>query len=1048
MINLNVHSCFDFLNSSIRIDELLKKVSDDGQHAVALTDFNRMHGVYSFLQKASGYDVKPLAGMEIKVADGLDGIPMILIAKNDRGYRELIRLSAMLSYKSIEHTPPGFLSDNIKECIAVATDDAGVAILDGMNTAESDKYQSHTVSGDAYTRVYAEASRYLSPSGLPALTVLNAIRDNVKLDPGEISERTGTAFVKTYQDLTEDERSCLEHNRQIAQKCNVTVPETENVLPVFKHPDNHNSKEYLWQLLMDRLPAVAGDQPEYRERLEYEYGIIVQMGYEDYFLIVQDAVNYAKDAGIYVGPGRGSSSASLVSYLLNITEIDPLKYNLLFERFLNPERVTMPDIDIDFEDTRRDEIVDYLIDKYGTMNVAHIITYGTLSAKMAARDVGRVLEFTDEELKLVSGIIPDGPGVTLEKAFASDNFRTLMEADDKYRVFMDICMKVEGLPRHSSTHAAGVLLSESPLTDVVPVIFSDGHTLSQWTMTEVESAGLLKIDVLGLRNLSLIRHMVNKIRQTKPDFDIKNIPVDEPDVYRLLASGITLGIFQLESDGIRKVIRDVNPRGFLDLAAVIALYRPGPMKEIPHFIEGKENPGGVSYPHPDLKEILEETYGVIVYQEQIMQIAAKIAGYSYAEADILRRAMSKKDRATLEKERSHFEKGAASRGYGAELGKSIFNLIMEFADYGFVKSHAIAYSRISYILAYIKTKYPEIFYAVILTHHFGNDVKMKQVTDEIRRMRIDILPPDINRSSWMNTAGNGIRLGLGMIGGITFRTAEAIIDERKNGPFKDLYDLKTRVETVNLNKKMLRQLIISGALDCFRENRKTMLQSLSMVESINSEEYSHDSFLSTLGFSVKKEYQYADEMEPLEMIEGEKEVFGFYISEHPVKIMHRDMQYIPFTLLHHDRRRGDYLLFFENIKVIRTKKGQNMAFASVSDGFHEMEAVIFPKVYFNIHSRLSEKMLVTSGRIEERKGRKQLIIDDAASPEIFEKEYLKSAGKVFIRHSVKYDFSEILGNAGIPVLDFGNSEEIGRVKLQDLPVLISMLDKEDIRILR
>ncbi len=1046
MINLNVHSCFDFLNSNIKIDELLMKVSQDGQQYVALTDFNRMHGTYSFLQKAPKYDVKPLIGMEIKVADGLNGIPVILIAKNEQGYKELIRLSAMLSYKSIVETPLKYLINNIRQCIAIAKNEAGIEILQSLKIDDSDKYQSHTVGETSFTKVYAEASHYLFSRDLPAIKVLNAIRDNVRLDLSDVPEQDGVAFVKTFDDLDNEEKTYLDHNRDLAEKCSVPLPATENVLPDYPHEDNHDSKKYLWELLTQRLSEISNGDTAYMERLRYEYEIIVQMGYEDYFLIVQDAVNYAKNAGIYVGPGRGSSSASLVSYLLNITEIDPLKYNLLFERFLNPERVTMPDIDVDFEDTRRDEVVDYLIGKYGAMNVSHIITYGTLSAKMAARDVGRVLGFSEEELRLISSLIPDAPGTTLENAFSTDSYRSLQETDDKYKTYAEICMKIEGLPRHSSTHAAGVLLSENPLTDVVPVIFSDGHTLSQWTMTEVESAGLLKIDVLGLRNLSLIRYMVNKIRKINPHFNIKDIPEDEPDVYRLLAKGVTLGIFQLESDGIRKVIQEVDPSGFLELAAVIALYRPGPMKEIPHFIEGKEQPEKVEYPHPDLKEILKETYGVIVYQEQIMLIASKIAGYSYAEADILRRAMSKKDRVTLAKERSHFEKGAEERGYGIELGQSIFNLIMEFADYGFVKSHAIAYSRISYILAYIKTKYPEIFYSVILTHHFGNDVKVKQVTDEIRQLRINILPPDINKSVWMNTSENGIRLGLGMIRGITFRTAEAIINERKNGDFKDVYDLKTRVE-VNLNKKLLRQLIISGALDVFSENRKTMLQSLHLVDSINTEEYSHDSFLSTLGFSVKKEFQYADEMEPMEMLEGEKEVFGFYISEHPIKLKHKEMQYIPFSLLHHAKRHGEYLLFYENVKVIRTKKGQNMAFATVSDGFQEFEAVVFPKVYFNIHPKLSEKMLVTSGRVEERKGRKQLIIEDVTLPETFEAEYLKSARQVYIRNAEKYDLAGVLSNTGIPVLDFTKREALGQVKLQDLSALISIADKEDIRIL-
>ena len=1048
MINLKVHSCFDFLNSNIKVDDLLEKISSDGQQFVALTDFNRMHAVYNILQQAPKYKVKALIGMEIKIDDGLEGTPVILLAKNDQGYRELIRLSAMLSYRSISHTPLKYLIENIVNCIAVAKTGAGIEMIKALDIADDDKYQSHTVEEDTFTKVYAETSYYLDTDDLPAVKVLNAIRDNKRLDVHETREQKGGAFVKIFDDLTKEERTYLEDNRQLAEKCEVSLPKTENVLPRFPHEDNHDSKEYLWQLLTERLSEVTDGTEKYLARLKHEYDIIIEMGYEDYFLIVQDAVNYAKNEGVYVGPGRGSSSASLVSYLLNITEIDPLQYNLLFERFLNPERVTMPDIDIDFEDTRRDEIVDYLIGKYGAMNVSHIITYGTLSAKMAARDVGRVLGFTEEELKLMASIIPDGPGVKLEKTFSTDSFLSLSKTDDKYETYADICMKIEGLPRHSSTHAAGVLLSENTLTEVVPVIFPDGHTLSQWTMTEVESAGLLKIDVLGLRNLSLIRYMVNKIRKIDPAFNFKNIPENEPDVYRLLAKGVTLGIFQLESDGIRKVIQDVNPSSFLDLAAVIALYRPGPMKEIPHFIEGKENPEAVKYPHPDLEEILKETYGVIVYQEQIMLIASKIAGYSYAEADILRRAMSKKDRVTLEKERTHFEKGALAKGYGSKLGQFIFNLIMEFADYGFVKSHAIAYSRISYLLAYIKTKYPEIFYSVILTHHFGNDVKIKQVTDEMRQLRIHILPPDINESVWMNTSGNGIRLGLGMIRGITFRTAEAIIQERTNGPFKDIYDLKTRVEGVNLNKKMLRQLIISGALDVFEENRKTMLQSLPLVDSMNAEEYSHDSFLSTLGFSVKKEYQYADDMDPLEMLEGEKEVFGFYISEHPIKLKHKEMQFIPFSLLHQSKRQGEYLLFYENVKVIRTKKGQNMAFAKVSDGFQELEAVIFPKVYFNIHQALSEKMLVTSGRMEERKGQRQLIIEDVTSPEDFLTVYLKSARQVFIRHADKYDLDGVLSNTGVPVLNFINRKEIGKVKLQDLSALLNRIDKEDIRILK
>lgn len=1047
MINLNVHSCFDFLNSNIRIEDLIQKAADDGQPAVALTDFNRMHGIYRFMQTAGKNGIKPLAGMEIRISDGF-GTAIVLIAKNDDGFRELIRLSAMLSYKDITETPLNYLIENIRQCLVIAKDDEGVPVLDALDIKYEDKYQSHTVSSNEYNRLFLQTSYYLSETDLPAVRVLNAIRDNERIEIGNVSGEKGQCHVKTFHDLTAEEKEILDNNSKLLSKCNVSIPKTENILPHFLNEQGMNSKEYLWYLLKVNLSETADAGEEYMKRLEYEYNIIIEMGYEDYFLIVQDAVNFAKKSGIYVGPGRGSSSASLVSYLLNITEVDPLKYNLLFERFLNPERVSMPDIDIDFEDTRRDEVVDYLMGKYGAMNVSHIITYGTLSAKMAARDVGRVFGFSDEELKLISNLIPDTPGVTLEDVFESDKFQSLVATNDKYRTFAEICIKIEGLPRHSSTHAAGVLLSEDTLTKVVPVIFQEGRALSQWTMTEVEAAGLLKIDVLGLRNLSLIRYMINRIEKVNPDFDYQDIPEDNPAVYRMLAKGLTLGVFQLESDGIRRVIQDVNPENFMDLASVIALYRPGPMKEIPHFIQGKENPDSVSYPHPDLEDILKETYGVIVYQEQIMQIASKIAGYTYARADILRRAMSKKDRQTLEKERVTFERGAEEKGYGKKLGKFIFDLIMEFADYGFAKSHAVAYSRISYTLGFIKTMYPEIFYSVILTHHFGNDVKTKQVTDEIRQMRISILPPDINKSEWMNISKEGVRLGFSMVKGVTYRTAEAIIEERKNGAFKDIYDLKTRVDKVNLNKKILRHLIISGALDDFDENRKTMLQSLPLIDSLNTDEYSHDSFLSTLGFSVKKEFNHTEEMDSVEMIEGEKEVFGFYISEHPIKLKHKELQYIPFALLYQKKKNAKYLLFFESVKTIKTKKGQNMAFARVSDGLEEVEAVIFPKTYFNVHHLLNERILVVSGRIEDRKGESQLIAEDIETLDAFKESYMKSARHVFIRNTGMYELSGILSDEGMTVMDFDSRREIGKIARGNIYSLINAVNSHDIRILQ
>lgn len=1045
MINLNVHSCYEFLNSNIRIDQLLKKVSSDGQTAVALTDFNRLHAIYQFVSRADHFGVKPLIGMEIAVDDQLDGIPLVLIAKNTPGYRELIRLSAMLSYKDLHYTPQNFLTKNIHNCLVIAKDASGIEMIETIPVDPADKYASHEVAESPFERVFIRRSHYISPEDLPAKEVLNAIRDNGRIDPEEIRNLRGEDYVRTFDDLDEAERQYLENNEALAVKCDVTLPRAERTLPHYPHPDNHDSKAFLWNMLKAQLESKTDGSDAYVERLEYEYEIIVEMGYEDYFLIVQDAVNYAKQQGIYVGPGRGSSSASLVSFLLNITEIDPLKYNLLFERFLNPERVTMPDIDIDFEDTRRDEVVAYLIEKYGEMNVAHIVTYGTLSAKMAARDVGRVLGFSNDELKMISNIIPEAPGTRLEEAFATDAFQSLVEADERYGVYAAMCRKIEGLPRHTSTHAAGVLLSEDRLTDNVPVIFSEGHTLSQWPMNEVEGSGLLKIDILGLRNLSLLKNMVTRIKRVDDGFSLADLP-DDPDVYRLLGRGMTLGVFQLESDGIRKVIREMKPEQFLDIVAVNALYRPGPMKEIPNFIAGKRNPSSVKYPHDDIRDILKETYGVIVYQEQIMQIASRIAGYSYAEADILRRAMSKKDRETLERERGHFEKGAEARGYSSNVGRHIFNLILEFADYGFPKSHAVAYSRISYMLSYIKTKFPEIFYSVILSHHYGNDVKVEQVINEVKQRQIRMHPPDINRSVWSNRSGDGIQLGFSMIRGLTYRMSEAIIEARKEGPFEDIYDLKTRVKDVVLGRKVLTQLIFSGALDCFEENRKTLLQSLPMLDELNSEEYAHDSFLSTLGFNIKKEYNYADEMDDIEKIEGEKEVFGFHLSDHPIISLQKSLQYIPFSLLH-QKRQGTYLVFFEKIKTIRTKKGQNMAFVRISDGYQEMEGVIFPKVYFNVHPKLSHRIVAVTGRIEVRKSQPQLIIDSVEDVETFRDDYIHKSKSVVIRNSANYDISGLLGAEGIPVHDFDRKEELGNVEKSNFHKLLEHIDLSDIRLL-
>ena len=1047
MLNLNVHSAFDFLNSNITLNRLLETLKNDGQTAVAVTDFNRMHAVYQFMKTGQEENIHVVPGIEILAEDGLNGIPLVLLAKNVEGYLELVRLSAMLSYKDIERTPLAYLINNIRNCIVIGKTQSSVELLAELRTSDEDQYLSHQVEGQ-YKKVYIQASHYVNSDERGALKVLNAIRDNEKISADSIHSLSGNDCIQVSTMLDDRAASFLKNNEEIFNKCQVPLPQVEHTLPVFDNPYDEPSKDYLWRVLMERFKALGLDKrgSVYKERLKYEYDVIVSMGFEDYFLIVQDLVAFAKNQGIYVGPGRGSSSASLVSFTLNITEVDPIEHQLLFERFLNPERVNMPDIDIDFEDSRRDEVVTYLIEKYGQMQVGNIVTYGTLSAKMAARDVGRVLGFTEDELKLMSNLIPSELNATLNQAFDTDRFKQLEENDSKYKVLKEVALKIEGLPRHTSTHAAGMVLSSKKLTDSVPIIFVDQHVMTQWPMKDVESAGLLKIDLLGLKNLSLIRYMIQGVHRHDKNFSLDDIKEDAR-VYKMLSLGMTLGIFQLESTGIRRVIEKFKPESLSDLAAVLALYRPGPMKEIDNFIYRKENPKTIAYPHEDLKEILKETFGIIVYQEQIMQIAGKIAGFSYGQADILRRAMSKKDKNILAEEREHFINGALDQGYSQALAEQIFELIMEFANYGFVKSHAVAYSKVAYIMAYIKLHYPSIFYSVILTHHRSNEDKIKQVLSEIKMMKINILPPDINRSQWQNIESDGILLGFSMISGISKLLYDAIQKERQNGNFTDIFDLVSRVN-FKFNEKILRNLIVSGALDSFKENRKTMLQTIPNVLNNAGDEYHHESFLSSLGFSIKKDFHYTDEMSQGEIIQGEKETLGFYISDHPVLLKHQALEYIPFSFIQQHKKHASYLLFIEEVKTIKIKKsGQNMAFLTLSDGYTSIDGVIFAKEYFKYHPLLNEPIVVAVATMGERNGRDQLVIDRLYTPETYKDAYIKRTKKIYIRNLQKSDIEPFLSAEGIPVLDFERHSRIGYIEAINISGLIDTIDYENFRLI-
>ncbi|MFL6555157.1 MAG: DNA polymerase III subunit alpha, partial [Bacillus sp. (in: firmicutes)] len=572
---------------------------------------------------------------------------------------------------------------------------------------------------------------------------------------------------------------------------------------------------------------------EYFDRLSYELSVIKRMEFSNYFLIVWDFMRYARAQGILTGPGRGSAAGSLVAYVLYITDVDPLQHNLLFERFLNPERISMPDIDIDFPDHRRDEVINYVANKYGELHVAQIVTFGTLAAKAALRDVGKVFGLNSKELEHLSRMIPPRLGISLQGAYKESEAlrRFINETPMNLRLF-ETALKLEGLPRHTSTHAAGVVISEKQLIDLIPIQRGSTNVyLTQFSMEYLEEIGLLKMDFLGLRNLTLIDSILSSIyRKTGKKINISSIPLEDSLTFDLLAKGETTGIFQLESEGMRKVLIRLKPSRFEDIVAVNALYRPGPMENIPLFIDRKHGVEAVVYPHPDLQPILENTYGVIVYQEQIMQIASKMAGFSLGEADLLRRAVGKKKKDILDKERNHFVQGALKKGYNQSLANEIYDLIVRFANYGFNRSHAVAYSMITYQLAFLKANYPVYFMAGLLTSAIGNDTKIAQYIMETKQKGINVLPPSINHSSYsFQVEQDGIRYSLAAIRSVGAAALKEIFQARKRKKFADLFDLCIRVSTKAINRKTLEFLVHSGCFDEFGEDRAVLLASLDVA---------------------------------------------------------------------------------------------------------------------------------------------------------------------------------------------------------------------------
>ncbi|MEK5173128.1 DNA polymerase III subunit alpha [Heyndrickxia sp. FSL W8-0496] len=1028
-VHLQISTAYSLLSSTVSIHKLIEKAKKLNYHALAITDRNVLYGVVPFYKECVKNNIKPIIGLTIDVISEINqeqSYPLVLLAKNKKGYENLLKLSSTIQTKSKQGIPlkwlrgyrsglfaftPG-LKGEIEQYLLNGDNEAAKEVaVTFKNLFEKDSFffslQNHGLPeekklieqlielGYKYEikQIVTNDVQYIDKEDAFSHECLMAIRENQKLSDDERPKLMSEEYyLKDKESIAEDFAAyidALENTILVAEACHVQIEMNRKLLPKFSVPNNQTASSFLRDLCRNGLKErITNQTTTYMERLNYELDIIERMEFSDYFLIVWDFMKFARDNGIYTGPGRGSAAGSLVAYVLYITDVDPISYGLLFERFLNPERVSMPDIDIDFPDHRRDEVIQYVTEKYDNLHVAQIITFGTFAAKAAARDVARTFGFNSKELEQLSRMIPTKLGITLEQAYKeSERLQSFVKESNLHKKLFETALKLEGIPRHVSTHAAGVVISKEPLVNLIPI--QEGHAgvyLTQYTMDILEEIGLLKMDFLGLRNLSLIERILTNISKgTKKVINLSHIPLNDEKTFQLLSKGDTTGVFQLESDGMRNVLKRLKPNEFEDIVAVNALFRPGPMENIPTYIDRKHGREKVYYPHPDLEPILKNTYGVIVYQEQIMQIASKMARFSLGEADLLRRAVSKKKRDVLDRERKHFVTGAINNGYDQSTANEIYDLIVRFANYGFNRSHAVAYSVIAYQLAYLKAHYPLYFLSALLTSAIGNEDKISQYIREAKQMGLTILPPSINKSYFPFTVEKGaIRYSLAAIKGIGVAGLKDILDVRSSKPFSDLFDFCLRTVYKSINRNVLEGLIFAGAFDEFNQDRATLLASVDVAiqhaELVKPDETELDLFVDEELFHIKPKYLEVEPMKSIEKLNFEKQVLGIYLSDHPIgpyKNLLEEFSNLTIDRCQTSQRKVAMGGLILDARTIRTKKGELMCFIRFSDPTGEMEGVIFPNIYQRYRELCIEGQIVLlKGNLEERNGGIQLIVQE------------------------------------------------------------------------
>ena len=1060
--HLHNHSEYSLLDGASKLKNMINKAKTSDMSCVALTDHGNMFGAIDFYKTAKAAGIKPIIGLEGYISpttrfdkDTKGNYHITLLAQNEEGYKNLMKLTTFSYTEGFYYKPridKELLRKYSKGIIAGSAclhgeiqinllngdyDAAKRAVLEykeifgkdnffmeimrhGLDDQKKIDSDIIKLANETDTLLVATNDcHYLNKEDAVAQDALLCIQTNHLMEEeNRMKMGTHEFYFKTEEEMLElfqDHPELVSNSQLIADRCSVELELGKLSPPHFKTPNGISEFDYLKELAYEGLEKkTAGFDDKkreiYKERLELELGIIKQMGFSGYFLIVWDFINYAKTRKIPVGPGRGSAAGSLVSYCLGITDIDPIEYKLLFERFLNPERITMPDIDVDFCVERRDEVISYVKEKYGKYNVAQVITFGTMAAKAVVRDVARVLGFPYKEADRIAKMIPDKDNLN-EAIKDNPQLKEEIDKNEKVKELFEISKTLEGVKRHASTHAAGVVISENPIYERCPIYKPAGEEayVSQFSKEYLEDVGLIKFDFLGLRNLTVIDITVKLIGN---NFDISKIPLDDKETYKLLQRGDTLGVFQLESQGMQRLITDLKPTCFEDLIALVALYRPGPLGSgmVSDFIERKHGKKKIEYPLPELEGILKETYGIILYQEQVMQIASKLAGYTLGEADILRRAMGKKKIEVMEEQRASFIQRSVENNIDKQKAEHIFDLIAKFAEYGFNKSHSAAYAYIAYQTAYLKAHYKEYFLSALLTSEKNNTDKIAKYIEECNRLKITVLPPDINDSYQdFAVARNGdkkvIRFGFGAIKNVGSAAIENIIKTREGGRFESIFDFLKRVDTRKVNKKVMESLIKSGCFDSLHKNRASLMASFeNLLEWANKKESKPKNMQSLFGGSEAEKESTprlvdAQEMKEADVLKYEKELLGFFISANPLNKYKNIIESIATATSENLSKIGSNSVVLAGIPIAvrktKTKRKETMAFVKFMDSKGTFEATLFPKLYEQKKELIEgDKLLILMGSVDTTTERPSVIIQNLFSIEKLE-QYVKEVELIF-----------------------------------------------------